>query len=256
MKVFANSLSSTIAIKATKLSRELSGVEAVRDVSFKAHFGRIFGLLGPNGAGKTTTLRMLACLLEPSTGSLEICGNSISNRLEEVKRDIGFMTSGMKLYEAFTPEESLLYFGRLRGMSKASLRQKIDQLVADFEMSQFYRKRFGKLSSGEQQRTTIANALLHDPKILILDEITLSLDVISSAVILDFIKRERDRGRCIVFSTHSMGEAEYLCDDIGFIHQGQIITQGTARKIIHGSGAGSLTEAFLNAVKQVKGVAA
>ena len=241
-----------VAVRAQNLSRELSGTNAVNDVSFEIQFGKVYGLLGPNGAGKTTTLRMLACLLQPSAGSLEICGMDVVKNTQLVKRDVGFLTSGMKLYESFTPEECFNIFGRLRSMDAVTIKDRVDQLVTELELQDFFRKRIGKLSTGQHQRVTIANTLLHNPRVLILDEITLSLDIISTAFVLNIVKKERDRGRCIIFSTHSMSEAEYLCDEIGFIYKGTLVKQGSPKDIISSQKTSNLTDAFLSVMNSEK----
>ncbi len=184
-----------IAIRVKNLVRELAGVQAVRDITLDAHFGRVTGLLGPNGAGKTTSLRIMAGLLAPTAGTVEICGLRLPENQCEIKRQVGFLTSGMRLYDAFSPVESMTYFGRLHELESRELRIRVEKLVADFGMQAFAHKAFGKLSAGEKQRATIANTLVHDPRVLILDEITLSLDVHSSAFILDFVRRERAAGK-------------------------------------------------------------
>ncbi|MBI3558727.1 MAG: ATP-binding cassette domain-containing protein [Deltaproteobacteria bacterium] len=239
-----------VAIRAQNLARELAGVQAVKNITFEARFGSIVGLLGPNGAGKTTTLRILAGLLAPSQGTVEICGLRLPENQSAIKRQVGFLTSGMRLYDAFSPIESMAYFGSLHELERSALKHRIAQLVQDFGMQAFARKPFGKLSAGEKQRATIANTLVHDPRILILDEITLSLDVHSSAFILDFVRRERALGKCVIFSTHIMSEAEYLCDEIALIHGGQIIDRGSPPELIARYRGANLTAAFLSAVEQ------
>ena len=239
-----------VAISVRNLTRELAGVQAVQGITFDAHFGRTIGLLGPNGAGKTTTLRILAGLLAPTTGEIEICGLRLPENQSEIKRQVGFLTSGMRLYDAFSPVESMTYFGRLHEIPGNQLQSRIEALVSDFEMQGFAHKAFGKLSAGEKQRATIANTLVHDPKILILDEITLSLDVHSSAFILDFVNRQRALGKCVIFSTHIMSEAEYLCDEIALINGGRVIDRGSPQELTLRYGASNLTAAFLAAVER------
>ena len=243
------------AIRVKNLSRELSGVDAVQDISFDVSFGKILGLLGPNGAGKTTTLRILAGLLAPTSGYIEICGKKIPDELMEVRRRVGFLTYGMKLYSGFSLLENLKFFGQLRQLNRGTLTSRIDRLVEELGLAPFCKKRFEKLSSGEQQRATIANTLLHDPEVLILDEITLSLDVISSAFIIEFIKRERNRGKCILFSTHVMSEAEFLCDEIALIFKGRLIDHGSSHDLIARHNAQNLTAAFLASVQKAKNAA-
>jgi sodium transport system ATP-binding protein len=226
----------------------MGGVVAVNQVAFNARFGSILGVLGPNGAGKTTLLRMLAGLLVPSDGVLEVCGRRSPDELPAIKREVGFLTGTMRLYSALTPLESLQFLGAMRGMPEPQLKARCDELIAELGMGSFCKKRFARLSTGEKQRAQVAGALLHDPKVLILDEITVSMDIMSSQAVLGFVRRERERGKCVLFSTHVMSEAEYLCDEILMIHRGRIVDQGASRELIERHHAGNLTEAFLAAV--------
>ncbi len=240
----------SLLIDARHVSRELGGVSAVENLSLTAHAGQVIGLLGPNGAGKTTTLRILAGLMAPSRGHVKICGYSIPDEHEKARNQVGFLTSGMKLYENFSPRESFRFFGKLRGMKGPALESRIDELVAQFQLSEFCDRHFSKLSAGEKQRCTIANTVLHSPSVLILDEITLSLDVIASAFILDFVRDfVRQGSRCVLFSTHVMSEAEYLCNEIALIHKGRVIAQAPSETLKARYGAQNLTEAFLNAIR-------
>ena len=239
----------SLLIDARQVSRELGGVSAVENLSLTAHAGQVIGLLGPNGAGKTTTLRMLAGLMAPTRGQIRICGHSIPEEHEKARCQVGFLTSGMRLYENFSPRESFRFFGKLRGMQGTALENRIDELVHQFQLQPFANRHFSKLSAGEKQRCTIANTVLHSPSVLILDEITLSLDVIASAFILDFVRDfVRQGSRCVLFSTHVMSEAEYLCDEIALIHKGRVIAQAPAETIKARYSAANLTEAFLRAV--------
>jgi sodium transport system ATP-binding protein len=241
-------LDNLLAIQVSQLSRFLSGYPALNKLSFSVPYGHVFGLLGPNGSGKTTTLRVLAGLLAPGSGQVHVCGYHIPSQLDEIRSSVGFLTYGMKLYGNLTPRENLQFFGALRKIKKEQLETRIQNLISDFEMSTFCNKKFEKLSSGQQQRATIASIILHDPKILLLDEITLSLDIVSSSFIMDFVKEEKRRGKCIIFSTHNMSEAEYLSDKIGFIFKGSILDQGTSSELIQKYGVKNLTEAFLAAL--------
>jgi sodium transport system ATP-binding protein len=237
------------AVRVSRLTRELGGVLAVNDVSFQARFGGILGVLGPNGAGKTTLLRMLAGLLVPSEGELEICGHRSPEDLARIKQEVGFLTGTMRLYAALTPLESLAFLGGLRGMSREKIRRRCEELVEALGMHSFCKKRFGKLSAGERQRAQVAGAILHDPKVLILDEITVSMDIMAAEAVLRWVRKEKEQGKCVLFSTHIMSEAEYLCDEILMIHRGRVLDQGESRQLISRHGAGNLTEAFLAAVR-------
>jgi sodium transport system ATP-binding protein len=236
------------AISIIRLTKKLTEVLAVDEISLEIPFGSVFGLLGPNGAGKTTTLRMLAGHLVPTSGQITVCGRRIPQELAEAKREIGFLSGGMELYERLTPRENLKVFARLREMRPDLQRRRIDELIAQLDMGSFCDRRFGQLSAGQKQRALIANTVIHDPRVLILDEITASLDIISSSFMMEFIRSARDRGKCIVFSTHVMSEAEYLCDRIALIYGGKIVGEGSARELITAEGAENLTEAFLRAI--------
>ena len=207
--------------------------------------GSIVGLLGPNGAGKTTTLRMLAGILRAASGDIRICGLPVEKHPMAIKRRIGFLSGDTQLYERLTVREILRFFGRLHEMERAELESRIEQLVDTFDMTPFADRRIGNLSAGQTQRANIARTLVHDPDVLILDEATASLDIISSQFIMQSLKQIRDNGKAILFSTHIMSEAEYLCDQISLIHQGHIIAQGTTDEIISQGGADNLTDAFL-----------
>ena len=233
-------------LAASHLVKRFPGVHAVEDVSLSVSAGEIVGLLGPNGAGKTTTLRMLAGILTPDAGEVSICGIDVRQDPLEAKRRIGFLSGDTQLYQRLTTIEVLRYFGALYGMDRAALDRRIEQLVADLEMSAFVSRPCGTLSSGQKQRANIARAFLHDPELLILDEPTTALDVISGQFIVEAIRREQRAGRAVLFSTHIMSEAEYLCDRIYLLHQSRIVDHGTLPELLERSGQANLTDAFLH----------
>ena len=227
------------------LVKRFGPVAAVDGVSLTVSAGEVVGLLGPNGAGKTTTLRMLAGILTPDAGCVCVGGLDIHDRPLDAKRRLGFLSGDTQLYQRLTTREVLRYFGRLYGMSDASIAARTARLVGELEMAEFADRPCGTLSSGQRQRANIARAFLHEPELLILDEPTVALDVISGQFIVESIRRERDAGRAVLFSTHVMSEAEYLCDRILLLHRGRIIDEGVLDDLLARSGVRNLTDAFL-----------
>jgi sodium transport system ATP-binding protein len=225
-------------------------IEAVRGISLHVRAGEIYGLLGPNGAGKTTLLRMLATIIRPTSGRCTVCGISTVERPSDVRRRIGFLSGNTRLYGRLTPTELLAYFGRLYGMDDRAVAARTAELTEVLGMGEFIRQRCEALSTGQTQKVSIARVLLHDPPVLILDEPTLGLDIITSRAILEFIRAARTRGRCILFSTHYMMEAEFLCDRIGFIHRGSILAEGSLDEMYAATGSDNLSDAFLTAVNR------
>jgi len=217
-------------------------VEALKDVSFECRPGRIFGLLGPNGAGKTTMLRILATTLSPTRGSIVIDGVDVASDPQRARRRMGFLSGVAGLYERSTARELVGFFGELHGMTPASIRERIDVLASLLSMGSFLDMPCGKLSDGQRQKVRLARVLVHDPPVLILDEATATLDVLVADEVMRFIESERARGKCIIFSTHVMGEVERLCDDILVVHRGAVLFGGTREAL---AGGGRVADAFL-----------
>ncbi len=220
-------------------------VHAVRHVDLEVFAGEIFGLLGPNGAGKTTLLRMLGTIISPTDGECFIDGLCARTDPQAVRHSIGFLSGNTKLYKRLTARELLFYFGRLHGLEDAHIARRIDELAGLLDMKAFLDRRCETFSTGQAQRVSIARVILHDPPVLILDEPTLGLDIMSSRTILDFILHARSRDHCIIFSTHYMTEAELLCDRIGFLYAGRIIAVGTQPDLFQQTGTTNLKDAFL-----------
>lgn len=218
---------------------------AVDGVSFDVAPGRIYGLLGPNGAGKTTTLRMIAGLLTPTSGHVRLAGHDPRIEREAAKRCLGYLTASTGLYERLNPRELLNYFGELIGLDAPRRKQRIEELIHWLDMSSFANLRCGGLSTGQKQRTNIARALMGDPPILIMDEPTLGLDVLTNRVVLDFIRAEGSRGKAIILSTHYLDDAEAICDEFGLIHDGRIVGRGDLAALREQSGRKRLSEIFL-----------
>src|SRR5256714_24597 len=206
-------------------------IRAVDNISFVCQPGRIYGLLGANGAGKTTTLRMLATILEPTDGTALVCGRDVVEQPEKVRAIVGFLSTATALYPRLTAQEMVEYFGRLNGLDEAELKKRVDDIFNRLEMNGFRDRRCDKLSTGMKQKTSIARTLVHDPPVMIFDEPTNGLDVMTARTIIGFIAECRDRGKTVIFSTHIMSEVDRLCDHIGIIHGGRLLSEGTLAQL-------------------------
>ena len=206
-------------------------IRAVDQVSFRCEPGKIYGLLGANGAGKTTTLRMLATILAPTEGTALVCGHDVVAHPEKVRANVGFLSTATALYPRLSAREMVEYFGRLNGLDETTLRHRVDDLLTRLDMNEFRDRRCDKLSTGMKQKTSIARTLVHDPPVMIFDEPTLGLDIMTARSIVAFIRECRDRGKTVIFSTHVMSEVEKLCDVIGIIHDGKLLTEGTLAQL-------------------------
>jgi sodium transport system ATP-binding protein len=226
------------------VSKSFGDVVAVVQLSLSVNPGEIYGLLGPNGAGKTTALRMLAGLLAPSSGRALITGREATS--EWAKRQLGYLSGSTGLFGRLTPREILDYFGRIHGLEKSDIRQRVARLSPSLALESILDRRSEVLSTGERQRVSIARAVLHDPPVLILDEPTSGLDVLASRFLRDFVRAERDRGKAVIFSTHYLAEAELLCDRVGFLHRGRLMREGSPSEIRAEQGASTLEAAFLS----------
>lgn len=219
---------------------------AVDGISMKAEAGEIVGILGANGAGKTTLLRMLAGLMEPTSGKVILKDDS-GEPVEDViarKKNIGYLSENTKLYGRLSVREMLRLCGSIYNMSDEAIENRTAELIEVLEMQQFVDNRIESLSTGQKQRSSIARCLMHDPEIYIFDEPTLGLDVMASKSIIDFMQQERDRGKCVLYSTHYMEEAQNLCDRMIMIDAGRIIAEGTAQELMENSGTTNLRDAF------------
>jgi sodium transport system ATP-binding protein len=221
---------------------------AVENVSFTCKPGQIYGLLGANGAGKTTTLRMLATILEPSDGTAVICGYDVLEQPEKVRANVGFLSTATALYPRLTAQEMVEYFGELNGIHDAELKRRVDEIFARLDMNSFRDRRCDKLSTGMKQKTSIARTLIHDPQVMIFDEPTLGLDIMTARTIIDFIRECRQRGKTVIFSTHVMSEVEKLCDVIGIIQSGKLLAEGSLPGLREGYKEHDLEEIFVKVV--------
>jgi sodium transport system ATP-binding protein len=218
---------------------------AVDNVSFEVRAGEVFGLLGPNGAGKTTTLRMLATLLKPSSGTATLNGFDIVREPDKVREQIGFLSGDMGVYARLTPRETLQFFGELNGLDSTRIARRIPEVLSMLDMNSFADVRGDKLSTGMKQKAAIARALLNDPPVLILDEPTSGLDVPTARNVEAAVLTAKAAGKCILYSTHIMEEAEYLCDRIAVISDGKLKAIGTMEDLRRETGKQRLREIFL-----------
>jgi sodium transport system ATP-binding protein len=223
-------------------------IRAVDSVNMECKAGRVYGLLGLNGAGKTTLMRLLSTSLKPTSGSAQVAGYDIVAEPEKVKSKIGFLSSDTGLYHRLTAEETVNYFGRLNGMDDDKLKARVDKIFDRFGMSEFRNRRVDKLSTGMKQKVSIARTFVNDPEVLILDEPTVGLDVVTSRSIIQFVKESKQANKCILFSTHVMWEAQKLCDDIAIIHQGKILEVGTLDQLRVKTGLDDLDDIFVKTV--------
>jgi sodium transport system ATP-binding protein len=224
-------------------------VRAVSDVSFVCKPGQIYGLLGANGAGKTTTLRMLATILEPTNGTARVAGFDLMKDPENVRANVGFLSTATALYGRLTAQEMVEYFGRLYGLDEPTIKRRIDQIFARLEMDDFRDRRCDKLSTGMKQKVSIARTLVHDPQVMIFDEPTLGLDVMAARTIVAFVRECRDHGKTVIFSTHIMSEVEKLCDHIGIIHGGKLLAEGTLADLRQRYSMNDLEDIFVTIVE-------
>jgi sodium transport system ATP-binding protein len=218
---------------------------AAEDVTFTCRTGEVFALLGPNGAGKTTTLRMLSTVLTPTAGTAVIAGHDVVRHPGDVRSSIGFLSGNTGLYPRLSPREVLRYFGRLYRMDAGAIRRRTEELASLFGMMEFLDKRCDALSSGMKQKVNVARTVLHDPPVLILDEPTVGLDVLTSRTIVEFVKDCRAQGKCVIFSTHIMGEVARVCDRLAIVHKGRIQFAGTLADLKARAGD-DLESAFLS----------
>lgn len=228
--------------------KETIDLYADKDISFTAKEGEILGILGPNGAGKTTLLRILAGIMTESSGTIKIDGKTYQKNDTEIKRNIAFLSGNTKLYKDLSPYELFEMCLEYYKIDKKEGTEIIAKLAKEFAIESFLHQRINTLSTGQLQRVNIMRCILHNPKYYIFDEATSGLDIISSKVILDFIKKEKKNNKCIIYSTHYMEEAENICDRVILIHKGQIIKKGRPKDIIKETKTTNLRDAFFKII--------
>jgi sodium transport system ATP-binding protein len=234
----------------TKSFRDLrrGQVLAVDHISFHVKPGEVFGLLGPNGAGKTTTMRILCTVLKPTSGIARLAGFDVAEEPSKVRQNIGFLSASTAIYDRMTAWEMVEYFGKLYGLSKEHLRERMETIFATLQMNDFRDVLGAKMSTGMRQKVSIGRAIVHDPPVMIFDEPTLGLDVLVARAVLKNIERLRDEGKCILYSTHIMREVEKLCNRVAIVSKGKIQAMGTLDELRDKYGQQDLEELFFQLV--------
>ncbi|MGB9428455.1 MAG: ATP-binding cassette domain-containing protein [Gammaproteobacteria bacterium] len=239
-------------IKVQNISKRFGAVRAVKDVDFSAPDGRITGLLGPNGAGKSTTLRIISTVLKPDSGTVMVDGSDVCSDSEGARLKLGVLPHASGLYPRLTAKENIRYYGELNGLGGAALERRIAELVELLEMQEFAARPAKGFSQGQRIKTALARALVHRPKNVALDEPTNGLDVMATRALRAIIKRIRDEGHCVLFSSHVMQEVAALCDDIVIIAHGKIVARGTPDELRRQTGETDLEEAFVKVVGETE----
>ncbi len=218
--------------------------ETIKGVSFEIGKGTIFGLLGPNGAGKTTLMQIIATLMKPTSGTIEIVGMSPEKDLLKIHSLIGFLTTEIKLDPVSTPDDLFDFFADLYDIPKNEIKQRKEKAFNRFGITPFAKRKISELSTGMKQKISIAISLLHEPPIIIFDEPTNGLDILTSRQVTDYLKELKSEGRCIVLSTHIFSVAEELCDEVAILVDGMIVAQGTVDELVKMSGEKNFEDAF------------
>ena len=223
---------------------------AVNDLSFQLYKGEIYGLLGPNGAGKTTTLRMLATLISPTSGTITFLDKDYKKDNEFIRSKLGFLTSELKLDDFFTPDYTFDFFASLYSMDKQQIAKRKQLLFSQFGISEFAHTKISELSTGMKQKVSLAISLVHDPDLIIFDEPTNGLDIITSKIVEDYLLQLKSEGKTLIISTHIFSLVEKLCDRIGIIIDGKLVDEGEKANMC---ATQSLEEVFFNLYYSIKG---
>ena len=221
---------------------------AVDSISFKCESGSVFALIGPNGSGKTTTLRMIATMISPTSGTIKINDKDVSIDGRLARKSIGFMTNQTALYDRLSPYEMVKYFADLNSIDKSSFDKRCKDIFDRLNMNTFASKRIGTLSSGMKQKTSIARTIIHDPDIIVFDEPTTGLDVMTSRSIIELIRNSKDEKKTIIFSSHRMEEVQSLADDISVIYNGELIFSGSKVEFESLSDSNSYDDTLINLI--------
>jgi sodium transport system ATP-binding protein len=224
-------------------------INAVAGASFSCRAGEIYGLLGPNGAGKTTTLRCLATILTPTGGSATIAGCDLIAQPQEVRRHVGFLSASTGLYGRLSPRETLRFFATLYGMGGSELEARVELVLEMFKIADYADRPTDRLSTGMKQRVGLARAVVHDPPVLILDEPTTGLDPVVSLAVEEAVQGLAAAGKCVLFSTHLLDQAEAICHRLGVIGNGKVLAEGTVRELKAATETENLRSAFFKLVK-------
>ena len=218
-------------------------------ISFKVENGEIYGFLGPNGSGKSTTLKILAGVLKPTSGRVEVEGIDVVSSPVEVKKIIGYVPETPTLYESLTPAELFSFIGGIRGIDEKILKERVNRFVEAFEIGKYMNQFIGTLSFGTKQKISLIASFLHDPRVIIMDESMNGLDPKSARILRELLIRFRDEGKSIIFSTHVLPLAEMICDRIGLIYEGKLIAEGTMDELREKAQEENLEDIFLKLTK-------
>lgn len=219
-----------IAVK--ELTKRFGKFTALDSITFETRKGEIFGLLGLNGAGKTTTQRIVSTVFKPTSGDATVNGHSVMDQPSKVRKSIGFVPTEVGLYDRLTAREVVRYFGQLNDMDGSELEKQIERTISILSLEEYADRRCSQLSRGNKQKVAIARAIVHDPPVFMFDEPTAGLDVLSARAVIDFMKKSRDEGKTVLYSTHVMTEAEEVCDRVGIIHGGRILQTGKLSELM------------------------
>ncbi len=238
----------TTILNLQDLSKAFGAVTVADALNYQVQQGEALGVIGPNGAGKTTVLRILSTVLTPTEGIATVAGYDVVRDSAEVRRHIGFVSNNTAIYDRMTAWEMVEYFGRLYGMEEQQLVERMEVLFERLQMQNIRDLLGAKMSTGMKQKVSIARAIVHDPPVLIFDEATSGLDVLVARALLDTVAELRDMGKCIIFSTHIMREAERLCDRLAIMHQGRILAEGTLDELHEKHGQSDLEDLFFDLI--------
>ncbi|MDC0088944.1 ATP-binding cassette domain-containing protein [Porticoccaceae bacterium] len=243
-------------IKVTNLSKLIGDVQALDNLSFSAENGEITGLLGPNGAGKTTCLRMLFGLLKPDNGNAEVDGIDVAVDPTAAKQQLGLFPDPFGLYERLTPREYIRYFAEISGLSVEQARLATADVIKSLQLEDIADRRCKGFSQGQRMKTALAQAIVHKPSNIVLDEPTRGLDVMSTRVLRGLLRDLKDQGHCVLFSSHVMQEVSALCDRVIVMAAGRVVAVGSPQELCDQTGQSSLEEAFITLIGSDEGIAA
>ena len=250
-KTFALKASKSTSINKKKDPREQGQFfHALKDVSFHCGKGEVLGLLGPNGAGKTTALRILSTALKPDSGVIDVNGVDVVKNPLLAKQKIGFLSGKTGLYGRLTARENIEFFAKLHGVSSEFLNNDADQIYQNLQIESYLDRRVEHLSTGMQQKVSIARAVIHEPEVLVLDEPTTGLDIMATETIMEFVQLMRDQGSAVIFSTHHLDEVALLADRVSVIYQGKSCFDGTVSEFQNQSREFDLRRAFMNVLQK------
>jgi ABC-2 type transport system ATP-binding protein len=221
----------TLAIDTAELTRRFGDFTAVQDVNLRVDAGQFFGFLGPNGAGKSTTIKMLTGLLAPTSGTIRILGEDLSQNSAEVKRQIGVVPEGMALFGRLTAEEYLRFVGRMYGLDRATTMQRTQELLEFMQLADERKKLITDFSHGMQKKLAMAAAVIHGPRVLFLDEPFEGVDAVAAGTLKAMLQRMIARGATVFLTSHVLEIVERLCTHVAIIHRGQLVAQGSLEEL-------------------------